>query len=143
MTRYTAVCRRSGKWWAIAVPELKGVHTQARRLDQAEHMTREAIALMLDVAPDSFDVEVRPEVPDEVTAALHARQEAERAEEHANSVTRNAVTSLLARGLTVRDAGKLLNLSPQRVSQIAQSTPNQSPTQRSGKARPRTNANAA
>lgn len=55
-TRYTAVCRRAGDWWAIAVPEINGVHTQARRLDQVEHMAREAIALMLDVAPDSFDV---------------------------------------------------------------------------------------
>jgi predicted RNase H-like HicB family nuclease len=48
---YTAVCRRSGSWWAIGVRELKGVHTQARRLDQVAAMAREAIALMLDVDP--------------------------------------------------------------------------------------------
>lgn len=120
--RYTAVCRRSGDWWAISVPEIRGVHTQAKRLDQAEDMAREAIALMLDVAPDSFAVDVRPEVPDEVATALTARREAEKAEERANQTTAAAVTSLLAGGLTVRDAGRLLSLSPQRVSQIAQSS---------------------
>jgi hypothetical protein len=48
--------RRSGRWWAISVPELKGVHTQARRLDQAEAMAREAIALMLDADPAAIRV---------------------------------------------------------------------------------------
>ena len=40
---------RSGGWWAITVPELPGVFSQARRLDQVETMAREAIALMLDI----------------------------------------------------------------------------------------------
>lgn len=57
MTTYTAVCRRSGRWWAISVPELKGVHTQARRLDQAEAMAGEAVALMLDADPAAIGVE--------------------------------------------------------------------------------------
>lgn len=57
-TRYAAVCRRSDDWWAVAVLELRGAHTQARRLDQAEHVARDAISLMLDVAPGSFDVDL-------------------------------------------------------------------------------------
>jgi len=40
---------RSGNWWSITVPELPGVFSQARRLDQVEAMAREAIAMMLDV----------------------------------------------------------------------------------------------
>ncbi|SCE80118.1 Uncharacterised protein family (UPF0150) [Micromonospora mirobrigensis] len=59
--KYTAKCVRSGDWWAITVPEIKGVFSQARRLDQVEAMTREAIALMLDVDPHSFDIDVQPE----------------------------------------------------------------------------------
>lgn len=55
---YTAVCVRSGGWWAISVPQINGVHSQARRLDQVRATAREAIALMLDVPADSFDVEV-------------------------------------------------------------------------------------
>jgi predicted RNase H-like HicB family nuclease len=116
---YTAVCRRSSGWWAIGVPELKGVHTQARRLDQAEGMARDAIALMLDVDPATIAVEVRPEQPSVVSRALEARRAARQAEETAERATAAAVQALLDDGYTVRDAGALLSLSPQRISQIA------------------------
>jgi predicted RNase H-like HicB family nuclease len=128
MTRYTAVCRRSGGWWAISIPQIRGVHTQARRLDQAADMARDAIALMLDVPADSFDVDVRPEVPDEVDAARHARRRADDAGQQAAEATRTAVQSLLASGYTVRDAGSLLDLSPQRVSQIRRHAKARRPT---------------
>lgn len=55
---YTAVCRRSGNWWAISVRELKGLHTQARRLDQVADLARDAVALMLDVDPDQIEMSV-------------------------------------------------------------------------------------
>jgi predicted RNase H-like HicB family nuclease len=72
MTMYSAVCRRAGHWWAISVPELKGVHTQARRLDQVAVIAEEAIALMLDVDPVTIQVEVRHELPSTATYALEA-----------------------------------------------------------------------
>lgn len=56
---YTARAERSGKWWAIEVPEIPGVFTQVKRLDQVEEMARDAIALMLEVPADSFDTEVQ------------------------------------------------------------------------------------
>jgi predicted RNase H-like HicB family nuclease len=118
---YTAVCRRSGAWWAISVAEIKGVHTQARRLDQVEGMARDAIALMLDVDPVGIRVEVRPELPAPVSNALKARRAAREAEEAAEKATATAVWALLNEGYTVRDAGAMLNLSPQRISQIAPS----------------------
>jgi predicted RNase H-like HicB family nuclease len=119
MTTYRVVCRRSGNWWAINVPDLKGVHTQTRRLDQVPAMAREAIALMLDVDPKLIQVEVCPEVPCPVSHALEARRAARRAEEIADQATAAAARSLLDDGYTVRDAGALLGLSPQRISQIA------------------------
>jgi len=70
---YTVAVHRSRGWWAIGVPELKGVHSQARRLDQVDGMAREAIALFLDVPPDSFEVAVEPEVPHEVSHTLRPR----------------------------------------------------------------------
>lgn len=118
MKRYTATCRRVGNWWAISVPGLKGVHTQARRLDQVEDMARDAIALMLDVSPSGIQIEVQPELPDEVTNARRAREELKEAEEAANAATEKAAQWLVGNGYTVRDAGQLLELSPQRVSQI-------------------------
>ncbi|BCJ65939.1 type II toxin-antitoxin system HicB family antitoxin [Polymorphospora rubra] len=122
MTRFTAVCTRSGNWWAISIPEIKGVHSQARRLDQVEAMAREAIALMLNVAPDSFELEVSPQLPPKVSHALVARRAAREADLVAERATAEAVSELLADGYTVRDAGRMLGISPQRVSQIAQAT---------------------
>lgn len=121
MTTYRVVCRRSGGWWAISVPDLKGVHSQVRRLDQVPDMAREAIALMLDVAPETIQVEVSPEVPSPVSEALEARRAARLAEEIADRTTAAAARVLLDDGFTVRDVGALLGLSPQRISQIAPS----------------------
>ncbi|MEV7984579.1 hypothetical protein [Micromonospora sp. NPDC085948] len=117
--KYTAQCVRSGHWWAITVPEVKGVASQARRLDQVEATARAAIALMLDVEPHSFDVEVEPDLPQEVTRARKARSALRKAEKSAEEATAAAAQALLAQGYTVRDAGALLGISPQRVSKLA------------------------
>jgi predicted RNase H-like HicB family nuclease len=119
LSTYTAVCRRSGNWWAVSVRELKGVHTQARRLDQVPDMARDAIALMLEVDPGEVQVTVEPEVPAPVEDALAARRTAREAERAAEEATATAARQLLDEGYTIRDAGRLLGLSPQRISQIA------------------------
>jgi hypothetical protein len=82
-------------------------------------MTREAIALMLDVDPATIQVDVTPELPDTATQALDARRRAREADRAADQATAAAVRDLLNDGYTVRDTGALLGLSPQRISQIA------------------------
>ena len=55
---------QSGDWWAISVPSLRGVFSQARNLDEVPEVAREAIALMLDVDPAEvgpIDVCVQPQ----------------------------------------------------------------------------------
>ncbi len=42
---------QSGEWWAITVPSLRGVFSQARHFDEVPTAAREAIAMMLDVDP--------------------------------------------------------------------------------------------
>jgi hypothetical protein len=121
---YTAVCRRVGGWWAIDVAQLRGVHTQARRLDQVEAMTRDVVALMRNVPPDSFQVVVEPHLDDDadqtVAASEAATRRAREAAEEASRLQREAAATLLNKyRLTVRDAGMLLHVSPQRVSQLA------------------------
>jgi len=54
--------------------------------------------------------------------ALAARRAAREAEQRADSATALAVDRLIAAGFTVRDAGRMLGLSPQRVSQISHAT---------------------
>lgn len=67
---HVALCRRSGDWWAIEVPAVDGVLAQARRLAQAEAMARDAIAMMLNVMPDSVAVEAVPQLPERVERAV-------------------------------------------------------------------------
>lgn len=57
--RVTAVATRSGRWWAVEVPEVPGALTQA--LDPADipANVREAVHLITDVPEDEIDVIVR------------------------------------------------------------------------------------
>ena len=125
--RYKAIAVRSGRWWALAVPELEGVFTQSRRLDQAEPMIREVIGLMLEIPEDSFDVAIEPQMESlgdlrvSIEHALRARRAAEAAQEASSAAMRRAVRELRSSGYTARDAGILLGLSNQRISQIDRS----------------------
>jgi predicted RNase H-like HicB family nuclease len=122
--RYLVRAFRSGRWWAIDVPELPGVYSQARRLEQVESMAREVIALTLNVSEDSFDITVEPDldslggVREAIEAALRERECASAAHDAASSAMRHAVSELRASGYTSRDAGLLLGISNQRISQI-------------------------
>ena len=119
---YTAIAERSGGWWAITVPELRGVFSQARRIERVEYMARDAISLLLDVPADSFDVVVRealdPEVEAVVAEAIQARSEALDRQRVAAATSREAVRALDRLGLPQRDIGRLLHLSHQRVAQL-------------------------
>ncbi|HEX4082740.1 MAG TPA: type II toxin-antitoxin system HicB family antitoxin, partial [Acidimicrobiales bacterium] len=109
MKVYVVKAERSSGWWALEVPEIPGVFSQARRLDQAEGMARDAIATMLDIAPDAFEIEVVPILGLEATMALdalaQAKDELARAQQQATVATAAAVSALAARDhLTMRDA---------------------------------------
>ncbi|MBI3429558.1 MAG: hypothetical protein HY050_05805 [Actinobacteria bacterium] len=56
-TTYRANVEKAGKFWVISVPVIRLLHTQALSKSAIEPMTREAISMMLDVAPSSFDLE--------------------------------------------------------------------------------------
>ncbi len=114
---------RSGAWWAITVPALDGVFSQAKRLDQVEDSAREAISLMLDVDEGdvgALDVVVTPpagiaDLLEALEVSTAAANEAVRRATH----TRREVAELLrAEGLPLRDVGALIGVSHQRVSQL-------------------------
>jgi hypothetical protein len=125
MTRkmYTAICERSNGWWSIGIPEIRGAFSQARRLDQVEPMVRDVVALALQVPSDSFDVRVQAQLPEPSQQALaraaELRHEAQLAIASANEATVDAADILVARdGLTMREAGRFLGLSHQRIAQL-------------------------
>jgi predicted RNase H-like HicB family nuclease/predicted XRE-type DNA-binding protein len=119
---YTARVRRSGAWWAIDVPELPGVYSQTRRLDQVEPMARDAISLFLVVDPTTLDIRVETILPSDlrrdVDAVSRLRAEAERLQAESSGAMRRLTHQLLGRGMSVRDAAAILGISHQRVSQL-------------------------
>ena len=121
---YRAIARRDGRWWFIEVPGEQGLYTQVRRLDHGERMLREVISLVRDVSEDSFDVLVEPDmaslgdVKEAIAAALRERERASAAQDAASTAMRHAVREIRCAGYTARDAGMLLGVSNQRISQI-------------------------
>ena len=118
----TAICERSGDWWAVTVPEVDGLFTQAKRLDQVPAMVADAAALLAGVPADDVHVTVKAELP-AVARQLwddSRRLQAQADEMQSAAADRRAaaVTELSAYGLSVRDIGTLLEVSPQRVSQL-------------------------
>lgn len=121
---YKVAAERDGKFWFLRVPELPGVFTQVRRLEQAPDMVRDAIALMLDIPADTFDVDVEPALEPELAALVARTQQMRSAAAHmvqgSNTRLASTVHALIdEQQLTVRDAAVLLDLSFQRVAQLA------------------------
>jgi len=122
---YTALAERDeAGWWAVRIPELPGVLTQARRLDQVEEFAREAIDLAISVghAPKGkYAIEVDAHVPgldDDLAVVRAIRADAERAQAEAAERTRVIARRLADKGLTVRDIGAALGVSHQRAAQL-------------------------
>jgi DNA-directed RNA polymerase specialized sigma subunit len=130
MTSYTVTATRDGNWWSLIATDVDGreVASQSRRLDQADAAIRDAIALVLDVDKDSFDVDVIPtldkdEVSEETLELLDLRRQLSELSERSRRLTPQAVAELRGAGLTVRDVAGLLGVTPSRVSQIEHESP--------------------
>lgn len=111
--------------WVAAVPAVKGCHTQGRTVEEARRRIREALALFVDDAAGAT-------LKDAVKLPSAARRAIERyrrtkklaatQEAHA-AVAARQVVKLLQSGplkMSARDAAELLDLSHQRVHQLAQ-----------------------
>jgi ABC-type phosphonate transport system ATPase subunit len=120
---YEVTAERDRRHWFLRVSELPGVFSQVRRLGQAEGMARDAIAAFLDIPADGFDVAVAVRLPKdlqrEVASVIDLRGVIDRTEREYAERTRQLATRLVqAEGMTVREAGRVLGLSYQRVSQL-------------------------
>lgn len=127
VSTYNAIAERGERWWVVRIPGLgnnpdEGLPTQARNLAEVEPMARDLIATWLDVAPDSFGVEVHVQLPTEVLHHLQMAEkyseEAARAQSDAAEERRSAARELKRAGLTVRDIGAALGVSFQRAQQL-------------------------
>jgi hypothetical protein len=121
MSMYTALVSRDGRFWHVEVPEIDRV-TQARNLNEVDLMARDLVAIMTGVEPDSFELDVRVQLPDSVRAHLseveRARDAEAQARSHAATELRAAAAELKNAGLSVRELGSVLGISYQRASQL-------------------------
>jgi hypothetical protein len=101
------------------VPAIPGVHSQVRRLRDAEEMARDAISLALEVPADSFDVHVFPHVNEETDRAIAAARAAQVAAAHLRPRMVEAVQLATAAGVSMRDIAEQLDVSFQYVSKLA------------------------
>jgi hypothetical protein len=97
--------------------------TQSRTLKDAERMVRSYIALDTGAGPDSFGVEITPDLGGElltrVDQARRAVAEAEAKQREAATLSRAAAKALIGDGkLSGTDAATVLGVSKQRVSQL-------------------------
>jgi len=112
---------REGRWWMVAVPELD-LLTQARNIAEVERMARSIISLALEVALDTFSIDVHVDAHVDYESVLKRVQERRRhAKELEAQATQDVVAAakaLAREGLTVRDIGQLLQVSHQRAQQL-------------------------
>jgi hypothetical protein len=114
---------RAKRWehgWELHIDGV-GV-TQSRTLWDAEEMARDLIGRREDLPEDAFTVTITPEIggglDEETRAAREAVSAANRAQRQAAAQSRAAARRLRQAGLTGRDIAKVLDVSPQRVSQL-------------------------
>lgn len=118
---YQVDVRRDGKWWFFEIPEVD-MSGQARKLSEVESEATDIIATWLQVRPETLAVALNVDVPAEVSAVWREakRREVIARDENAAAarLAREAVRSLRAQGMTQAEAGRLLGVSVQRVSQL-------------------------
>jgi predicted RNase H-like HicB family nuclease len=117
MRTFDATVTREGKWWAVVVKDIPGycVVTQGRDLPDAEFMARDAVALALEIPIEDVAVRLHVSGMDEGLAEL-ARVRV--AAEEGQRLVASLAQQLIDQGVSLRDAGLILNLSHQRVGQL-------------------------
>jgi len=125
VTTYQVVVTREGRQWLAHVPQLEGTHTYASSLSALDRAVREAIVLGADLPDEAMpqlDIAYTYAVEDELIGEAN-RLRAERAdlarrEEELQERTQALALRLTERGYSARDAGPLLGISHQRISQV-------------------------
>ncbi|MFG1705798.1 hypothetical protein ACFLIM_21625 [Nonomuraea sp. M3C6] len=125
MRTFRVTAQKSGDWWALTVegPGLsRPAYTQAKRLDKAEAMVRDLLALHFDVAPgDVGEIDIAPadeSLADELACTRKVRRDAERLRDEATTRTRATARHLRERGYAQREIGALLGVSHQAVGKL-------------------------
>lgn len=116
--------RKSGQWW-VKIPALDNLMISSRRLDLAAEQIKDLISEREGVERCDVILKVETSIPGimcDLEAAQEKMRESLRLQEQASKEVRDVVSRLRTEGLSMRDIGVLLRISPQRVAQLAESS---------------------
>ena len=120
----TAECERKAGAWRVRVPHLDNLLISTKRLDSATEQIKDLVHEYQGVDRCEVIVKVETSMPGiicDLELAQEKMREANRLQEEASKEIRDVVSRLRSEGLSMRDIGVLLGISPQRVAQLAAS----------------------
>lgn len=115
--------RKAGQWW-VKVPALDDLMISSKRLDLAAEQIKDLISEREGVERCDVILKVETTIPGimcDLDAAQEKMRTALRMQDEASKEIRDVVARLRSQGLSMRDIGVLLRISPQRVAQLAES----------------------
>ena len=121
----TAECERKAGAWRVRVPQLDNLMISTKRLDSATEQIKDLVHEYQGIDRCEVIVKVETSMPGimcDLELAQAKMREANRLQEEASKEIREVVSRLRSEGLSMRDIGVLLGISPQRVAQLAEST---------------------
>jgi septation ring formation regulator EzrA len=116
-----AECERKAGAWRVRVPELGNLLISTKRLDLATEQIKDLVQESSDVDRCEIVVKVITSIPGvmcDLEEAQRKMKDAQRLQEEASREIRAVVATLREQGLSMRDIGVLLRISPQRVAQL-------------------------
>ncbi len=128
---WTVTAERRGTAWVLRCDELPAVLAQVGRLDQVAETMAEVIARSTQTPVDQGDIVVQPLLAATVAQAMRTaeqlREEGSRAISEAARLTRVAAAHLKHEGLTMRDIGFVMGVTPQRANVLASQAADETP----------------
>ena len=115
--------RKAGQWW-VKVPALDDLMISSKRLDLAAEQIKDLVSQREGVERCDVILKVETTIPGimcDLDAAQEKMRTALRMQDEASKEIRDVVARLRSEGLSMRDIGVLLRISPQRVAQLAES----------------------
>lgn len=121
------VWREDNGTWSAVARDVDGAFTAGDSLAEVERNARESIAAALDLRRGLevslvVDLDVSIDRGGPLDQMIATARTARAAAAHATEATGVAVTQLRQRGISIRDVGRLVGITPGRVSQIGKHT---------------------
>ncbi|WP_322150810.1 hypothetical protein [Paratractidigestivibacter sp.] len=115
VSRYKVIATPDEGYWCLKVPSIERA-TQARSIAEITPMAKDLIEIM--TQDPRIEIDVDYDLPAEVAEAVELKRRAAELEQLAQGKQKAAAMALRDKGLTLRDIGKLLDISHQRAHQL-------------------------